>query len=257
MGKERKQDLNDFGRYFLGLPEQIAQRRMAIERYMEQIKGLVGLREVLDKDALSCGSLTGDPRLDAAICLSISGPNERKENWIGASGEVYKAIKEIEEELKGWRGGLVLYDATSNASPYCGEIILGRVFNPRLVIEFKNPGGRELERAVAVGVKTYEHIDCFNAGITVIAPSHTDGILDITALFDPYWGVDTDLRYQAIGPSAREGIAGLFLGSAKITKHLQDIKQRLSSGTDAPKAVGFIDQIEKRLASFVSPDPFA
>lgn len=254
MGKERKQDLNDFGRYFLGLSDQIAQMRMAIERYREQIGGMVGLGDVLDKDALSRGSLTGDPRLDAAICLSIFGPKEKRENWIGASTQVYKAIKEIEEELKGWKGGLVLYDATSNASPYWGEMILGRVSNPRLIVEFRKSGVRELERergrerAVAIGVATYEHIDYFEAEFGAISPSRTGGILDITALFDPYWGGETDLRYQVIGHSAREGVAGLFLGSVKIKRHLHDTKQRLGLRKDAHAAVDFVRGIEQGVA---------
>lgn len=257
MDKERKQELNHFGRYFLGLSDRIAQMRMVIERYREQIGGLVGLGDVLDKDALSRGSLTGDPRLDAAICLSIFSPREEKkrENWIRASVQVYKAIVEVEEKLKGWKGGLVLYDATPKVSPcYWGEIILGRVSNPQLIVEFRKPGVRELERergrerAVAIGVATYEHIDYFAAEFGAISPSRTGGILDITALFDPYWGGETDLRYQVIEPSAEEGVAGLFLGGVQIERHLYDTRQRLSLGTDAREAVGFIDRIEKRFA---------
>lgn len=263
MGKEQKQDLNDFGRYFLGLSDRIAQMRVVIERYREQIGGLVGLGDVLDKDALSRGSLTGDSRLDAAICLSMFSPREKekRENWIRASVQVYKAIVEVEEKLKGWKGGLVLYDATPKVSPcYWGEIILGRVSNPRLIVEFRKPGVRELERergrerAVAIGVATYEHIDYFEAEFGVILPRYTGGILDITTLFDPYWGGDTDLRHQTAGPSAGEGVAGLFLGDAKIKRHLHNVRQRLSLGTDAREAVGFIDRIEQRFASLVTPD---
>lgn len=252
MSAERKQNkLNDFGSYFLTLPTRLARLETERRERQETIRGLMALREVLDRDALSRGVLTGDPRLDAAICLSISGAGE---NWIGASVQVHKAILEVEGELKGWKGGLVLYDATSNTSPYCGEIILGKISNPRLFVEFRNPGARELERAVAVGVAAYEHIDYFNAGITVIAPNYTDGILDITALFDPYWGGDTDLRYQANGPSAREGVAGLFLGSRKIKRHLHDTRQRLGLREDTREAVGFIDQIEQRFAGLSPSD---
>lgn len=253
MSVEHKQhSLNEFGSYFLTLPGRLARLEMKARECQEMIRGLKALRGVLDQDALSRGSLTGDPRLDAAICLSISGA---RENWIGTSVRVYKAIIEVEEELKGWEGGLVLYDATSNTSPYCGEIILGRISNPRLFVEFRNPGARELERAVAVGVKTYEHIDDFNAGIMVITPNHTDGILDITALFEPHWGGDTDLRYQTAGPSAREGVAGLFLGSAKIKRHLHDTRQRLDLRENTREAVRFIDQIEQRFAG-LSPSGF-
>lgn len=254
MGKEQNRALNDFWRYFLGLPDQIAQIETAIEGHEKQIRGLVGLRHALDIDALSRGTLTGDPRLDAAICLSMFGA---REDWISPSVQVYKAILEVEEKLENWNGGLVLYDATSDISPYCGEIILGKIFNPRLFVEFRNPGAGELERAVAVVVRTYEHIDYFNAGATVIAPGYTDEILDVTALFDPYWGGDTDLRYQANGPSAREGIAGLFLGSANIKRHLHDTRQRLGLRKDAA-AVDFVGGIEQRFASLVTPDdPFA
>lgn len=243
--KEKEPTLNNFGSSFLGLPEVVRRLKLVVEESERQLAFYVTLRDALDRDALSRGTLTGDPRLDAAICLSISGA---REDWIGASVQVYKAIIEVERELKGWKGGLVLYDATSNTSPYCGEIILGRVSNPQLFVEFRNPGARELERAVAVGVTAYEHIDYFNAGITVIAPNYTDGILDITALFDPYWGGDTDLRYQTAGPSAREGVAGLFLGSAKIKRHLHDTKQRLGLREDTHAAVDFIGGIEQRFA---------
>lgn len=253
MSAEHEQHrLGDFGSYFLGLPDRLARLEGEARECQETIRGLRALRGVLDRDALSRGALTGDPRLDAAICLSISG---RSENWIGASVRVYRKIAEVEEELKDWEGGLVLCDVTSGISPYCGEIILGRVSEPRLFVEFRNPGAGELERAVTVGIRTYKHINCFNAGATVIVPKHTDGTLDITALFDPYWGGDTDLRYQANGPSAREGVAGLFLGRAKIKRHLHDVRQRLSLGTDAREAVGFIDRIERRLADLVLPEP--
>lgn len=249
MDKERA--LNSFGNSFLGLPDVMARLRSEIEKSVRQVAFYVALRDALDKDALSRGTLTGDPRLDAAICLSIS---RVREDWIDASHQVYKAIVEVEEELKGWKGGLVLYDATSNISPYWGEIVLGRVFHPQLIVKFVSPGVRELERergrerAVAIGVATYEHIGYSKTVFGVIVPSHTDGILDVTALFDPYWGADANLRHQTAGPSAKEGIAGLFLGSAQIERHLCDVRQRLSLGTDAREAVGFIDGIEQRLA---------
>lgn len=234
--------LSEFGRYFLTLPVRLARLESGVRENQTMISGLKALREVLDREALTGGVLTGDPRLDAAICLSIMGPRER---WINASVAVYKAIVETERRLRSWNGGVLLYDATSEVSPYRGELIFGRVSNPRLSIEFRE-GVREVEKAVAIQVETYEHLGYFNIGVGVIGFREKKGVLDITALFDPYWGGDSDLRYQSERSSAKEGLAGIFLGENEIKRHIYELKSNHRfTPEDSAMAIKFITKLEE------------
>lgn len=218
--EHREHELNRFGSYFLGLPAELARLNTEIRERQRIIYGLEALGEALDREALSRGVLTGDPRLDAAICLSII---RNGGNWIRVSTEVYKSIVEVEKRLKDWEGGIILYDATSEISPYRGELVFGKVSSPRLLIRFRE-GTKELEKAVTIGVGNYEHLDYFSAGTPVIGFRDGDGVLDTTSLFDPYWGGDSDLRYRIEGPSSTEGLAGLFLGEQEIKRHINEIE---------------------------------
>ena len=82
------QRAGSFGTYFLSLADEVEALRRSISEAKEKLSGIASIGFVIDRERLYQGQLTGDPRLDAAICLSLG--HYRGESLPRGTKTIYK-----------------------------------------------------------------------------------------------------------------------------------------------------------------------
>ena len=240
-----KISLNDFGKYFLTLPDKIKELEANIVKSELEINGINSMRSTLDLRKLTTGNLTGDVKLDAAIALSFSS----SDLWLPEVLPTLQKILSQEKVLsrRNWGGGHFLYDATTqDYGPYCGELFFGRLENPRLSVLFDNAKEFQTNIRVPDSVKifaeTYEHFENFAHAFDGTRTLYTPGKIDITSLFE-----------TNIGESK---FRGLYLGNSSISKHLYKIKSHFGDSGVLSRRTSETDFIDKVLNFLSSGDYF-
>src|SRR3989344_5568232 len=126
-----------FASYVLSLPKKVRSLREQAMVLSIEADSAEAMLEHLDRSKLDCLKLTGNPKLDAALRLSMESGGYGGKYWLAAFPHILEKLDRMEKEIADWKeGGLMLADLTSQSScPICFHLVILEVSaNPILQI---------------------------------------------------------------------------------------------------------------------------
>lgn len=233
-------DSDVFADYLLSLPQRVKSLRQQAAALVTEADSAEVMLEHLDRSRLDCLKLSGNPKLDAALRLSMESGAYGGKHWLTALPLIFKKLNCMEKEIADWKeGGLMLADLTSQSShplclclvvlevpasstlqivPTCGyfrDIPISVRIPARLLmawnsntlvmdieecIDLSSGGYKVSDSVMRIQMAVMEH--CADTPITTT--------FDLTQLLHPNWGTHN------------VHLAGITLGEQAIERHIEE-----------------------------------
>ena len=115
-----------FADHLLHLPENVKSLREQAATMAAEADSAEAMLEHIDRSRLDCLKLTGNPKLDAALRLSMESGGYGGKYWLAAFPVILEKIERMEKGIADWKeGGLMLADLTSQSScPLCLHLVV-------------------------------------------------------------------------------------------------------------------------------------
>ena len=254
-----------FADYLLSLPQKVKSLREQAAALVAEADSAEAMLEHLDRSKLDCLKLTGNPKLDAALRLSMESGGYGGKYWLAAFPHILEKLDRMEKEIADWKeGGLMLADLTSQSScPICFHLVILEVSaNPILQIMptrgyFHNiplsvriPGRLLMVCNSNTWVMGMEHCTDLSSAeyevtsdgfkMVMVDAEHRVGspianTFDLTQLLHPNWGT-RNVR-----------LAGIILGEQAIERHIEKWRAFINKGycmrpSEAESYLKFLDE---------------
>jgi hypothetical protein len=236
-----------FAEYILSLPQKEATLRQQAAALTKEADSMGTILKNLDRKKLDELALTGNPKLDAALRLSMES-GRWGADWLRIFPQILAKIERAERDIAEWKpGGLMIADFTpQNSCPCCLDlavievsagtnlqITMGDCYFSEIPFTIWIPGRYLItakSNTTPIGITRHENI-----GLTGV---------DLIRLFHPNWG------------TWRTPLAGIFLGEKAIANHVEGWKEfvsRESSMDDATRTqyLKFLDEFHETVRSLV------
>lgn len=233
---------NIFADYILSLPEKVSTLQSQAAQLLEEATSMAGFLSALDLAKIDALTLTGNPKLDAALRLSMES-GKRGRDWLDVFPRILAKISHFEKQIADWQqGGLMLVDLTAqDRCPICLNFVLMEVpANPAIHISASSGYFHDIPISIRVpgrliiawsSTTWITGLDrCISPQPVEFRISHgrrrieSDGqvsqesTFDLTLLLHPNWGT-RNVR-----------LAGISLGISAIKKHIQDWSEFVDEG---------------------------
>lgn len=237
-----------FANYLQSLPQKVRALREQAAALTAEADSAEAMLENLDRVRLDSLKLTGNPKLDAALRLSMESGGYGGKYWLAAFPIILEKIERMEKEIADWKeGGLMLADLTSQSScPLCLDLVVLEVpAKPTLQIVPARGYFHDIPVSVRVPARL---LMAWNSNTWVIGMEHctdmssaqyevtNDGFklgmvdaehrvgspiattFDLTQLLHPNWGTQNVRR------------AGIVLGEQAIAEHIEKWRAFVNQG---------------------------
>ena len=237
-----------FANYLLSLPQKVKTLREQAAVLVTEADSAEAMLEHLDCSKLDCLKLTGNPKLDVALRLSMENGGYGGKHWLAAFPSILEKLDCMEKEIADWKeGGFMLVDLTSQSScPICLHLVVLEVqANPTIQIvptrgyfhdipiSVRIPGRLLMAWDSNTWVMGMEHCTDLSSAqyevtgdgfkLEMIDAEHHAGspiatTFDLTQLLHPNWGT-RNVR-----------LAGIVLGEQAIAEHIWKWKAFVNKG---------------------------
>lgn len=172
--------------YIVSLPQKASSLREQAQKLTAEADQIEAVLSGLDLVKLDNLVLTDNPKVDAALRLSMEYPGE----WLLAFPDILKRLENLESQIAGWKdGGLVFVDLTSQVyNPPCPVWIIAEVkAGLRLQIVAGQGYFHDIHLSIRIIGKILLNMSYSNNWKIRRINNPTDSIIDLTQMFHPNW----------------------------------------------------------------------